>query len=273
MNATPKLSLYEASPHQVMGNFAQTLLFDGSFEGLLSAVFTSYSFATECKVVKQESHIPTLFEHSQWVESDPAKSQRVWEGIQNKCGIEIANMVHLAFLSPKELIPTQINQYLRLLFAHPEQSKNILNPIVQSIFDTARQVRHEAHRFQGFVRFRQAKDGFLYAIIDPECDIIDILHPHFQRRYPNESWMIVDSQRGKGVRFEKGLLTPFFCDPAQLPQNDLASAQLAAEGEDVWVLLWKNYYNAVNISERKNTKLMLRCLPRKYWKYLPERQG
>jgi probable DNA metabolism protein len=45
-----------------------------------------------------------------------------------------------------------------------------------------------------------------------------------------------------------------------------------AADEDLYRSLWKAYYKAINIPERKNTRLMLRLMPRRYWKYMPEKQ-
>jgi probable DNA metabolism protein len=45
-----------------------------------------------------------------------------------------------------------------------------------------------------------------------------------------------------------------------------------ADDEDLYRSLWKAYYKAINIPERKNTRLRLRLMPRRYWKYMPEKQ-
>jgi probable DNA metabolism protein len=43
--------------------------------------------------------------------------------------------------------------------------------------------------------------------------------------------------------------------------------------EQLCQTLWQRYYDAVNISSRNNPKLHLRQLPRRYWRYLPEKQS
>jgi hypothetical protein len=37
-------------------------------------------------------------------------------------------------------------------------------------------------------------------------------------------------------------------------------------------VLWQAYFDHVNIPERKNLKLHYRQMPRRYWKYLSEKQ-
>jgi probable DNA metabolism protein len=42
--------------------------------------------------------------------------------------------------------------------------------------------------------------------------------------------------------------------------------------EKICQALWHQYCCAVNIPEQKNPKLHVQCLPRRYWKYLPEKR-
>jgi len=58
----------------------------------------------------------------------------------------------------------------------------------------------------------------------------------------------------------------------------LNAAELEAFGnenianEQLCQTLWKRYYEAVNIPHRNNPRLHVRQLPRRFWKYLPEKQ-
>ena len=36
--------------------------------------------------------------------------------------------------------------------------------------------------------------------------------------------------------------------------------------------MWKDYFDSTNIKERKNMKLHIRHVPKRYWKYLSEKQ-
>jgi probable DNA metabolism protein len=44
------------------------------------------------------------------------------------------------------------------------------------------------------------------------------------------------------------------------------------EKEVEYQVLWKSYFDSVNIKERKNPKLHLQHVPRRYWKYLSEKR-
>ena len=40
--------------------------------------------------------------------------------------------------------------------------------------------------------------------------------------------------------------------------------------DDSYIDLWLSFYDAVAIDERKNEKLRMQNMPKKYWKHLPE---
>jgi probable DNA metabolism protein len=42
--------------------------------------------------------------------------------------------------------------------------------------------------------------------------------------------------------------------------------------ETLYQDLWQQYFKSVNIAARKNTRLHIQHMPRRYWKYLPEKR-
>ena len=47
---------------------------------------------------------------------------------------------------------------------------------------------------------------------------------------------------------------------------------LMAEDEKLYQELWKGYFKSMTIKERINLKLHRQHLPKRYWKYLTEKQ-
>ena len=45
-----------------------------------------------------------------------------------------------------------------------------------------------------------------------------------------------------------------------------------AEQEFEFQKLWQDYFKSTNISSRENMKLHIRHVPKRYWKYLSEKQ-
>lgn len=251
------------------------LLHDGTFEGFLTAVFEIFRLRlAQAAPAAQIRHQPGLLESSRHLETDPVKADRVRAGVVARAGSEGLSMLRAALLSERPGIETSALRWLRGLFGPGDSSRgrNVLDPDTMELLQAAEAVRHEAHRFQGFVRFSKAPDGSLFAVLAPDHDILDLLGPHFRARFPNESWSLFDSRRGRCLRQGAEGLRSFLIDPANLPR-DARGVGMAAEVREGDVQgLWLAYYRATNIAERANPKLLARNLPRKYWRYLPERQ-
>ncbi|MFW5758865.1 MAG: TIGR03915 family putative DNA repair protein, partial [Bacteroidota bacterium] len=131
----------------------------------------------------------------------------------------------------------------------------------------------EAHLFLGLVRFQETADGLFFAPIDPAYNILKLIGHHFKSRYKGQKWVIYDTQRKYGLFYNGDSVKEI---SIQDPQFDLQSGKLVEEAknmdEDQYQELWKSYYDAINISQRNNTRQMRRMMPERYWKYLPEKQ-
>jgi probable DNA metabolism protein len=184
-------------------------------------------------------------------------------------------MVHGAFLSEIDGIETVIWRCLKRVFAASvgAHAKNVLDPDVLAVYAAAQKTRHEAHLFLGFVRFAKAPDGSMFSVIAPDHNILHLIAGHFLSRYPSMSWMIADAKRGLCLVSDAEGWRVVECDPSLLPKDARSAARLAEKEEDKFRDLWSAYYDAVNIAERRNPRLMTRLLPRKYWRYLPEKSG
>lgn len=247
------------------------LLTDGSFEGLLTAVFEAFRLHLPVAgIAAEDLYLPSLLEPTRSILSDAEKAQRVWTALAERDATGAA-MIRAAFLSGLPGIEDALWRALCKFF-HGLPLRAILDEDIQTVYQAAWKVRGEIHAFLGLVRFEKATDGTLVSVIAPEYDIVAALGPHFSRRFPQETWMIADSKRGICLCHQEGITELRHCDPTNLPRTAQEVAQLAAPEDVRWQDLWKSYYQNIGISERKNPRLMARNLPRKYWRYLPERQ-
>lgn len=252
---------------------ATTYIFDGTFEGFLSVVFEATRLKLSVHdICTEQCYTPSLFGESRVTISDSTQAERVWTRLGQRAGSEIANMVRAAFLADKPEGPLILWRYLQRIFhtAPSEAGRNILDADSHWVYTTARKVTHEAHLLTGFVRFQATAENGKIAVIEPEYNVMELIAPHFVRRFPGESWMIVDARRGIGIQYDTQELQTFFCDPNALPQSN-GKVTIPGASADPLESLWLQYYRSVNIEERRNPQAMRRLLPRKYWKYLPER--
>ena len=251
-------------------------LYDGSFDGFLTVIFDIYASKRKpVQIIRERIWQPAFFETPIRIAADAAKSERVWNGIVARSNKQVTRMFFLAFASELPDVEMTLYGYLEKLFADTTGAyyKNILDDHSFDLYQVSRKVSHEIHRFHGFVRFQETADGLLFAAIEPDHDIVSLIAPHFARRFGGQPWVIYDRRRDKGIFYRKPEMHEITLTDQQFDtMTGEISQTVKSEDEDLYRTLWKAYYQAISIPERKNTRLMLRLLPRRYWKYLPEKQ-
>ena len=237
-----------------------TILTEQSFEGFLSAVFEAFRLKLNVqRIVAENVYIPQMFEDTHAITTNAENAARVWKGIQKNAGNNIAFMVQAAYLSELPAMEISLWEYVKGIFANPENAQNTLEPHTHAVFQTANKVKHESNIVKGFVRFQKAENDLMVAVIEPTYNIVNLLAEHFANRFPNMQWMIVDAKRGLGIHYDGREVYELCGNIAEIPQIN-----------DEFTALWQSYYKSANIKERKNPKLQKRFLPMKYWKHLIE---
>ena len=251
-----------------------TIVYDGSFEGFLCAVFDVYEYKfTDVEIVSTHKHQPSMFAEPHFVNHDAAHSDRVWKGLEKKLTLNAQKQVYRAFLSETDGIENKLLAYIQYAFA----SENVIeedfsNAAVLAVFQTAKKVWREKHRMEAFVRFQKTADDLYYAVIEPDYNVLPLIAKHFKDRYADQRWMIYDARRKYGMYFDGDTVEKVqikFLETAN-GVKDVSSAY--DESEAIYQQLWKQYFKSVNITARKNTKLHIQHMPQRYWKYLPEKQ-
>jgi len=251
-------------------------LYDGTFDGFLTVIFEIYASKTKPEqIICERLYQAGFFDATKQIITDIAKSERVWNGVVARTNKKITRMLYLAFASELPDVEMTLYRYLEKLFADTTGIfyKNMLDDHSFELYQISRKVSLEIHRFQGFVRFQETSDGLFFSAIEPDHDILPLLAPHFARRYGSQSWVMYDLRRDKGIFWKKPEMHEITLSEKQFNTitGDILQ-QVKSEDEDLYRSLWKAYYKAISIPERKNTRLMLRLMPRRYWKYLPEKQ-
>jgi uracil-DNA glycosylase len=121
-------------------------------------------------------------------------------------------------------------------------------------------IRRDIHKMRAFVRFQvvagaNGEERYV-AWFEPDHDIVRANAAFFMQRFANMHWSI---------------LTPKLClhwDTETLQESD-GIAKPAASGDPAEDL-WKSYYASTFNPARLKTKAMLKEMPRRYWKNMPE---
>ncbi|WP_437919524.1 TIGR03915 family putative DNA repair protein [Sphingobacterium sp. LRF_L2] len=249
------------------------MYFDGSWEGILTAIFEVFEYklyplSLQLDIGRQQG----LFQDFHQVITQEHKVDRIEKGLLEKVGKKgIAEFWH-TYLSELPMAPLLIVKTAMYYFQSEQNThSNFAQQHVIQIKNIVKSVSRERHRMKAFVRFQRLKDGLYVAIIEPDFNVLPLIQMHFQKRYADQQWLIYDLKREYGLYYNLQVVsrvTPLNMQ-TRLSQNSLV--ELYDEDESLYADLWKRYFKAVNIKERKNTKLHVQHVPKRYWKYLNEK--
>lgn len=243
---------------------------DGSFEGLLTAIFRGYAKSQmPDAIVSTGAGQRGLFDEFVQIRTDPVIADRVWTGLHRHLGVRQRQRLFQAHLSGHPDVEALI--FRRIVDAipgnHLRKSESDLSVRIR-IDQLSQKVRREAHRLKGFIRFQQTTEGRYLALIAPRYDVLPLIRRHFESRYADQDWMIYDTTRNYGIGYNREATREIRLDTAALS----AVEQDADDRERLFQTLWQCYYAAVNIKARDNPRLHRRQLPRRYWRYLTEKK-
>jgi probable DNA metabolism protein len=147
------------------------------------------------------------------------------------------------------------------------------DPDVLYLTQTSQKVKKEAMYMLQFVRFQHTKDGLYFCGIEPRYDIIPLVVDHFQKRFADQNWLLYDLKRNYGVLYGKDKVEEVVISHGEFnSMTGQVNENILQEGEEFYREMWKLYFTHINIKERKNLKLQRHHMPRRFWKYLPEKQ-
>ncbi len=253
----------------------QLVVYDGSFTGLLSAVFDVYEYKfRDVSIVTEAQRQDTIFGEAHIVYTDEAKAARVWKGLKQRLPASALTAFYKTYLSEERGMEDMLLQYAQYAFSSSQNiEQDYSHAAVSYITATAKKVHREKHRMEAFVRFQQTADGLYYATVEPDFNVLPLISTHFEKRYADQQWMIYDVKRKYGIYYN--LQSVAFVDVSfNTPtgkETDIAA--VLDESEELYQHLWQKYFNSVNIAARKNMKLHIRHMPYRYWKYLTEKQS
>ncbi len=155
---------------------------------------------------------------------------------------------------------TLLYTLLTRLRREPGLMEDRADPLVRRLDTIAKGVRRDIHKMRAFLRFREVRDseGSRYvAWFEPEHHIVRANAAFFVNRFTSMRWSI---------------LTPHVSlhwDGQALSEGPGATKADAPDG-DPTEEVWKTYYASIFNPARVKVGAMLKEMPRKYWKNMPE---
>ena len=142
----------------------------------------------------------------------------------------------------------------------PHLMKVVTDPHVADALERVRNVSRASHKMKAFVRFRVLEEAGVETFVawfEPAHRVLEKTAPFFMRRFTTMRWSILTPD---GSCFWDGETMSLG------PPADAADAPT----EDAVEEFWKTYYASIFNPARVKVGAMLKEMPRKYWKNMPE---
>ena len=130
------------------------------------------------------------------------------------------------------------------------------DPLVRRLADFAKAVRRDVHKMHAFVRFREF-DGRFVAFFEPEHHIVRRAASFFVNRFTNMRWSILTPELS------------IHWDGETLAEGPGATCADAPAGDPLEEM-WRTYYASIFNPARLKVGAMLKEMPKKYWRNMPE---
>ena len=257
--------------------------FDNTLDGLLTAVFDSFFLHQQPEVLLAEGEqLPLFADQPHQVMTDSEKAARVWKGLEKHLSANGLKMITLSWLSEERALNQPLFNFICKVFrpqasqCHDSLENNASDPDVLAVRNTCRRVLHEQLRMKQFIRFQKAKDGTYLGVVAPDHNVLPLITDHFQDRFNDQPWLIYDAKRHYGYYYDGE------ADPIRITFEDEASvlfdltngkleADILSADDELFQQLWRTYFKAICIRERINPRKQLSDMPRRYWKYMTEK--
>lgn len=238
-------------------------LYDGSFEGFLTCIYLHYYEEKAAGIFTESNYQPNMLHSFKSAHTNSTQASTVYDAIAKKISPYDLQRIYKVFLSSSDNKESLLLNYIR--FGFKTGSKTSLlhgNPYVSPVEKLERTVSNEIHRLLGLLRFSVLETGLLYAVLEPDHDILEFLAEHFSDRYKNEPFIIHDKRREKALiaHQKQWYITDF--DDSMIPR--------LSDDEKDYRALWQKYFESIAIKERINPRCQKNFMPVRYWKHLTE---
>ena len=239
-------------------------IYDGTFEGFLSAVFDAYLLKIEpIDIVSSLDEIQmSLDGEYHYVETTEEKANRLMAGM-DKIGEGFSGQVIFAFLSrmpDKEII---IYRYIVMGFKIKEKIfLKLDDDIVRKVLDMHRQTGSEMSKWKGFLRFSVMENNAYYAEISPKNNVLALIIPHFTRRISTKPFLINDMTYNQVGLYDTREW--YICSSEGLTLPGLHSDEMK------YRYMWKLFYDTTAVEGRANIKRRRQVIPERYQKHIIE---
>ena len=239
-------------------------IYDGTFNGFLCLIHETAKtreFPGSIRTFQGEEQ--SFLFPAKIAERNDLLAAAVRDVLQQRLSPRVFSAGYFAFLSSEKEREMAVYSYFSLVWQRGVSADRLLTDSrVAAVHEARRAVSRERHRYLGLLRFSDIS-GVLYARFTPEADVLPLIAGHFAVRLAQERWIIHDTGRNRAALHDSG--TWCITDFRQNRELSLSAGEKAVQE------LWKRYFTSTAVRTRENRRLQQYFMPKKYWKYLPEK--
>ncbi|MCX2719679.1 DUF4130 domain-containing protein [Lentiprolixibacter aurantiacus] len=180
-----------------------TLIYDGSFNGFLCAVYKAYEsklFVTG--ILKEDQYQEDMFSNAIVTKTELNKAKRVWYKLQDK-HYEALKNIYFAFLSETPGIEIRLyRQIVRRLGRLPITSDDDVQNGFNYLEGIVSRVSREKRKWEASINLNFAQGKPAIVRIRPKYNILPLISRFFRLTHHSNPWIIFDQQRNYGIYFD-----------------------------------------------------------------------
>lgn len=244
---------------------------EASVDGIFTAIYDAWDshYGHDFIKIKEinDSDTMELFSEYVQVKTNADKAEKVALTIQKKISDYAYEVVIKSALSIQNGRADAIYKFLQLgLFVGESVMEQLSHPYVLPLFEMERRVNFEVLHYKQFVRFSELENKILFSKIRPENDILSLVTPHFEDRFPEENFIIYDAGRNCAAVHRKDY--PWIM--ADAAEMNLAGMENYSKAEIDMQYFWQTFVDTIGIQDRCNKKLQYQMLPNRYREFMRE---
>lgn len=238
-------------------------IYDSTFDGLLCALSRAFKDDAQFTISPSSENQMFIEAISVDIVTDKILAEKTYIRMEKRWGRLVLQNIYKGFLYPKT--ENLIALYISFLMKGSSKDLALDHPALIDFQKRILRISRDIHRWHGFLRFKELQNGFFYSAYEPDFDLTPLIIPHFSSRFKNQSLIIHDTKRNYGAFYQnKEIFYSRLDNIKDLPLS---------KDEEFYQKGWKAYFESLAIESRKNTKLQMSMMPKKYWKFLIEKEG
>ncbi|NAS13132.1 TIGR03915 family putative DNA repair protein [Poritiphilus flavus] len=252
-------------------NTAKILIYDGSFNGFLTAVFTAFQERLTLSDIRRKARGQNdLFSETHTIFTQMDKAKRVWKGMERKNHSALRNS-YFAFLSETKNVEMLVYNYICKMFGrrnavdeyHPDM-------VTQKIGQLARMVEREKQYLEASIDFQLSGDGIYFAAVRPDFNVLPLISKHFRSRFGDQPWMIYDLKRNYGLFQDGGESKIVSLDSTKMELETAPNGHSLNIREHISPDLWPIHSGKTDVRTKANGKFNRQ---RARWRYRGEKEA